>query len=123
VISGRAPAAAEETRALLPTVALGPSRITQLIVGGDPLYGYSHFNARYSQHMLEWFTDERVVKFLLDCEKPGSTPGNPATTSESSDNSHAFETLVARSNGFALLRHGTWNRVLPALPQVSWTAC
>ena len=64
-------AAAEETSGLLPTVALGSSRITRLIVGGNPLYGYSHFNEQYSQHMLEWFTDERVVKFLLDCEKAG----------------------------------------------------
>ena len=64
-------AAAQETSGLLPTVALGPSRITRLIVGGNPLYGYSHFNEQYSQHMLEWFTDERVVRFLLDCEKAG----------------------------------------------------
>jgi hypothetical protein len=70
VIAGRA-AAAEEIGGPLPTVPLGPSRITRLIVGGNPLYGYSHFNEQYSQHMLEWFTDERVVKFLLDSEKAG----------------------------------------------------
>lgn len=56
---------------LLPTVALGPSRVARLIVGGNPLYGYSHFNQQYDEHMLEWFTDERVVKLLLDCEKAG----------------------------------------------------
>jgi hypothetical protein len=55
----------------LPTVALGTSRVTRLVAGGNPLYGYSHFNEQYSQHMLEWFTDERVVQFLLDCEKAG----------------------------------------------------
>jgi len=70
VIAGRA-TAAEETTGPLPTVSLGPGRTTRLIVGGNPLYGYSHFNEQYSQHMLEWFTDERVVKFLLDCEKAG----------------------------------------------------
>ena len=59
-------AAAEENGGPLPTVALGPSRVTRLIVGGNPLYGYSHFNEQYSQHMLEWFTDERVVKLLLE---------------------------------------------------------
>jgi hypothetical protein len=64
--------AAEEGKSgRLPTVALGPSRITRLVVGGNPLYGYSHFNEQYSQHMLEWFTDARVVSFLLDCEKVG----------------------------------------------------
>jgi hypothetical protein len=69
VVAARA-AGAEDGR-LLPTVALGPSRVTRLVVGGNPLYGYSHFNEQYSRHMLEWFTDERVVSFLLDCEKAG----------------------------------------------------
>jgi hypothetical protein len=55
----------------LPTVTLGGSRVTRLIAGGNPLYGYSHFNEQYSRHMLEWFTDERVVEFLLGCEKAG----------------------------------------------------
>ena len=64
------PANTEKT-ATLPTVPLGPSRVTRLIVGGNPIYGYSHFNRLFDQHMLEYFTDERVVQLLLDCEKAG----------------------------------------------------
>jgi hypothetical protein len=60
-----------ETSDLLPTVSLGSHRISRLIVGSNPVYGYSHFNRQYDQHMLEWFTDERIVKLLLDCEKAG----------------------------------------------------
>jgi hypothetical protein len=56
---------------LLPTVMLGPHRVTRMIVGSNPIYGYSHFNKQYDQHMREWFTDERIVKLLLDCEKAG----------------------------------------------------
>jgi hypothetical protein len=55
----------------LPTVPLGPHRITRLIAGGNPLYGYSHFNPILDKLMLEYFTDERVVRFLLECEKAG----------------------------------------------------
>jgi len=55
----------------LPTVSLGPHRVTRLIVGGNPIYGYSHHNPQYDQHMREWFTDERVVKLLVDCERAG----------------------------------------------------
>jgi len=55
----------------LPTVPLGEHRVTRLIVGGNPIYGYSHFNRQYDQHMSEWFTDERVVKLLSDCERAG----------------------------------------------------
>ena len=50
---------------------LGSHRVSRLIVGANPIYGYSHFNKQYDQHMLEWFTDERIVKLLLDCEKAG----------------------------------------------------
>ncbi|MFZ0962577.1 MAG: twin-arginine translocation signal domain-containing protein [Terriglobia bacterium] len=60
-----------ETADLLPRVMLGPHRVSRLIVGSNPIYGYSHFNKQYSQHMLEWFTDERIVNLLLDCEKSG----------------------------------------------------
>jgi hypothetical protein len=56
---------------LLPTVTIGSHRVTRLIVGSNPIYGYSHFNRQYDQHMREWYTDERVIKLLLDCEKAG----------------------------------------------------
>jgi hypothetical protein len=45
--------------------------VTRFIVGSNPLYGYSHFNRQYDQHMLEWFTDERIVELLLGCEQAG----------------------------------------------------
>ncbi len=60
-----------ETSDLLPMVNLGSHRISRMIVGSNPVYGYSHFNRQYDQHMREWFTDERIVKLLMDCEKAG----------------------------------------------------
>ncbi len=60
-----------ETPELLPTIMLGPHRVSRVIVGSNPIYGYSHFNKQYDQHMREWFTDDRIVKMLLDCEKAG----------------------------------------------------
>ncbi len=54
-----------------PTIKLRDRQVSRLIVGSNPVYGYSHFNRQYDQHMLEWFTDERIVKLLLDCEKAG----------------------------------------------------
>lgn len=55
----------------LPTIAFGPNRVTRLIAGGNPLFGYSHFNRLLDDLMREYFTDEQVVKFLLACEKAG----------------------------------------------------
>ena len=63
--------ASGEAASTLPTVAFGPHRITRLVAGGNPLYGYSHFNPILDRLMRDYFTDERVVQFLLDCEKSG----------------------------------------------------
>jgi hypothetical protein len=65
------PLAVAKNTNLLPTVSLGPHRVTRLIVGSNPIRGYSHFNPQYSRQMAEWSTDERVVQLLLDCEKAG----------------------------------------------------
>jgi hypothetical protein len=40
-------------------------------VGSNPIYGYSHVNPIFDRTLQEWFTDERLVKLLLDCEKAG----------------------------------------------------
>jgi len=56
---------------LLPTVELAGREITRLIAGGNPLYGYSHFNGILDKLMVEYFTDEQLIKFLLDCQKAG----------------------------------------------------
>src|SRR5690349_13551753 len=56
---------------LLPTVKLGPHTITRLIVGGNPVYGYSHFNKLFSEHQKDWHTPARVVELLQQCAKAG----------------------------------------------------
>src|SRR5262245_7233779 len=56
---------------LLPAVKLGPHQVTRLIVGGNPIYGHSHFNRLLSQHMIDWHTPERVVALLKRCEEAG----------------------------------------------------
>ena len=65
------PAADAASPELLPTIKLGPHSVTRLIIGGNPIYGYSHFNKLLSQHMTDWHTPERVVELLKQCEKAG----------------------------------------------------
>lgn len=65
------PAAQAQAQPTLPTVALGKHQVTRMMVGSNPIYGYSHFNRQYDLHMMEWYTDERIVKFLLECERAG----------------------------------------------------
>jgi hypothetical protein len=56
---------------LLPTVTLGKHEITRLIIGGNPIYGHSHFNRLLSQYQTDWHTPERVVALLKRCEQAG----------------------------------------------------
>ncbi|MBI4660734.1 MAG: hypothetical protein HY735_18000 [Verrucomicrobia bacterium] len=56
---------------LLPTIRLGPHQVTRLILGGNPIYGFSHFNKLLSEHQKAWHTPERVVELLSHCETKG----------------------------------------------------
>ena len=55
----------------VPTVDFCSHRVSRLVAGGNPLYGYSHFNMIMDAAYLEYYTDERVVQFMLNCEKAG----------------------------------------------------
>jgi hypothetical protein len=56
---------------LLPTVPFGRYRITRLIAGANPIYGYSHFNRILDEQFREYHTTERVVEFLRQLERAG----------------------------------------------------
>ena len=56
---------------LLPTIKLGKHDVTRLIIGGNPIYGHSHFNRLLSQHLVAWHTPQRVVELLKHCEAHG----------------------------------------------------
>lgn len=56
---------------LLPLARFGKYKITRLIAGANPIYGYSHFNYVYSAHMGEYHTTERVLSFLKELERAG----------------------------------------------------
>jgi hypothetical protein len=66
--AGAAPPPADP---LLPTVKLGPHAVTRLVIGGNPIYGHSHFNRLLSQHLIDYHTPERVQELLARCERAG----------------------------------------------------
>ncbi len=60
--------AAEQT---LPTVKFLGRDVTRLIIGSNPLYGYSHFNPILDRTMRDWMTQDRRVEVLHRCERAG----------------------------------------------------
>lgn len=67
------PAAKGDNSGPLPTVKLAGHEVTRLIAGGNPLFGYSHFNGLLDRFMADYFSDDQLVEFMLACEKAGIT--------------------------------------------------
>jgi hypothetical protein len=65
------PAAVASPGPPLPTIRLGEHQVTRLIVGSNPISGYSYMGPIMDQHMREYFTPERIVEFLSHCERAG----------------------------------------------------
>jgi len=55
----------------LPVVPFGKHKISRLIAGANPIYGYSHFNYVLSAHMTDYHTTDRVLAFLREMERAG----------------------------------------------------
>ena len=56
---------------ILPLVPFGKYKLTRLISGANPIYGYSHFNYVFSAHMGEYHTTARVLAYLRELERAG----------------------------------------------------
>lgn len=60
-----------ETPVALPRVRFFDTEITRLVIGSNPLYGYSHVNVIFDKLMREWMTQERRVETLRRAEAAG----------------------------------------------------
>jgi hypothetical protein len=69
--AGQASRGTAESAGLLPTIRLGNHEVTRLVVGANPIGGYSYLGSSMDQEMREYFTRERVVEFLAQCERAG----------------------------------------------------
>ncbi len=57
----------------LPSIQLGKYQISRLVVGANPIMGYSYLGPHVTEHMKQWFEPPRSIEFLLDCERAGIT--------------------------------------------------
>jgi hypothetical protein len=55
----------------LPTIRLGEHQVTRLVVGANPISGYSYLGEAMDREMREYFTRERVLELLSNCEHAG----------------------------------------------------
>lgn len=57
----------------LPAIQLGKHRISRLVAGSNTILGYSYQGPHTDRHLKEYFTPERTVEFLQNCERAGIT--------------------------------------------------
>lgn len=55
----------------IPTVDFHGAKITRMLIGSNPLYGYSHFNSILDRAMRDWMTGENRVQTLHRAEAAG----------------------------------------------------
>jgi hypothetical protein len=87
---------------LLPTIKLGPHAVTRLIIGGNPIYGYSHFNKMLSQHQIAWHTPDRVVDLLKRCEEAGINTWQNSFAERTLEDLERFRTAGGKLNWLCL---------------------
>jgi hypothetical protein len=69
---GQSPAAsAPDSEIKVPKVKFGKVEISRLVVGTNQFYGFSHYNQILTNVMKEWYTPEKVVEVLRQCQKYG----------------------------------------------------
>jgi hypothetical protein len=94
---------------LLPTVALGEHRVTRLILGGNPIYGHSHFNRLYSQHLIDYHTPDRVVELLRACHAAGINTWQNSFAERTLDDVEKVRSAGVPFN-WLLLGKGDWDQ-------------
>ena len=56
---------------MLPTVPLGKTEITRLVIGGNPFSGNSHISRAMDEEMMDFFTTAEIKKTLFRCMECG----------------------------------------------------
>lgn len=67
----------------LPSIQLGKYRISRLVAGANPISGYSYQGPHTDRSMKEYFTLDRRVEFLQNCQRAGITAHQFSTYKDS----------------------------------------
>ena len=94
--------------AKLPTVPFGKYRISRLIMGDNPIYGYSHFNQLLSEHQREANTSDQVIATLRRAEEVGVNAWQNTLTERSAADLRRYRGEGGAIHYFCLSGGGNW---------------
>ncbi len=94
--------------ARLPKVSFCDYQISKLVIGDNPIYGYSHFNQLLSQHQKEYHTPEQVVATLKRAEEVGINSWQNSLTERSLADLQRYRNQGGTMNWFCLSPGRLW---------------
>ena len=92
----------------LPNVTFCNHQISKLLIGDNPIYGYSHFNQLLSQHQKEYHTPERVVATLKRAEEVGINGWQNSVTERSLSDLQLYRDTGGTLHWFCLSWSSVW---------------
>lgn len=92
----------------LPKISFCHHQISKLLIGDNPIYGYSHFNQLLSQHQKEYHTPERVVATLKRAEEVGINGWQNSLTERSLADLTRYREEGGTMNWFCLSPGSDW---------------
>jgi hypothetical protein len=108
--------AAPETGAHIqvPKMKFGSAEISRLVLGVNPMYGFSHFNNNFGVAMRDWYTQEQVCKVLHRANSFGinafnyvnveRSPEDLACFQRAGGHMHLIVQVMAKDDASALVR-------------------
>ena len=92
----------------LPKVSFCNHQISKLLIGDNPIYGYSHFNQLLSQHQKAYHTPERVVATLKRAEEVGINGWQNSVTERSISDLQRYRDAGGTMHYFCLSWSSVW---------------
>lgn len=79
----------------MPMTRIGHLQVSRLVVGANPMWGYSHRGDLLSRLMMEYYTTPQVVEVLRHCESRGINTWQTSFTSRHDGLEHHYQKVAA----------------------------
>ena len=110
-----APAQGQVPPVQVPKMKFGNVEIGRLVLGVNPLYGFSHYNNNFSTAMREWYTQDKVCEVLhransfgidaFNYVNMGRAPQDLARFQAEGGRMHLIIQVTANDDAAALIRN------------------
>ncbi len=102
---------------LLPTVTFGKTKISRMIMGGNPIGGWSHATPKLDEIMRQWCTVDRVRDMMLHAEAEGIITFQSSYTPVMRDALNGARELGSKVEWLCLAHaDDPWNEIMALKP-------